>query len=255
MLLCYNEKLKHGADEMTPVIRIDDEVYSRLQNLAEPFVDTPSSVIARLLSFYESQSNKMEAIEEIVVTPANAAESGGASMFKNLFLIPASEANINATIKGRVAPELLKKILSEEAYDGIVKKYDNINDIHCWAMTESNRSKFNDMRIGDYVVFTVKNTGKFNYTARVTAKIESERLGDSLWDYVPNKKWSLIYFLHNINRININKRDFVSALGFSPNYDVPGSIKVQQLQVDTVLAKYKTIDNFIENFNRPKQTI
>lgn len=39
---------------MMPVIRIPDEVFRRLQNLATPLVDTPASVIERLLDSHES---------------------------------------------------------------------------------------------------------------------------------------------------------------------------------------------------------
>jgi hypothetical protein len=35
-----------------PTIRIDDDVFSRLQRLATPFVDTPNSVIRRLLDSF-----------------------------------------------------------------------------------------------------------------------------------------------------------------------------------------------------------
>ena len=41
---------------MMPVIRISDPVFGRLQKIATPFVDTPASVIERLLDFYESRS-------------------------------------------------------------------------------------------------------------------------------------------------------------------------------------------------------
>lgn len=34
---------------MTRTIRVDDEVFARLQSLAEPFVDTPNSTLRRLL--------------------------------------------------------------------------------------------------------------------------------------------------------------------------------------------------------------
>jgi negative regulator of replication initiation len=34
---------------MVPTIRVDDEVYERLKNQAEPFIDTPNSVLRRLL--------------------------------------------------------------------------------------------------------------------------------------------------------------------------------------------------------------
>lgn len=36
-----------------PVIRIPDPVFERLQSIAKPFVDTPASVIERLLDFYQ----------------------------------------------------------------------------------------------------------------------------------------------------------------------------------------------------------
>ena len=39
---------------MTRVIRIDDDVYEHLKKLADPFEDTPNSVIRRILYIYES---------------------------------------------------------------------------------------------------------------------------------------------------------------------------------------------------------
>ena len=42
---------------MSKVIRIPESVFQRLQQLAVPLVDTPASVIARLLDFHDSQQN------------------------------------------------------------------------------------------------------------------------------------------------------------------------------------------------------
>ena len=39
-----------------PVVRIPDSVFERLQTHAKPFVDTPATVIERLLNFYEAES-------------------------------------------------------------------------------------------------------------------------------------------------------------------------------------------------------
>ena len=39
---------------MMPVIRISDDLFARLQKLAQPFVDTPASVIERTVDFYEA---------------------------------------------------------------------------------------------------------------------------------------------------------------------------------------------------------
>lgn len=42
---------------MSRVVRISETSFQRLQKLAVPLEDTPSSVIERLLDFYDSQSN------------------------------------------------------------------------------------------------------------------------------------------------------------------------------------------------------
>jgi Mrr N-terminal domain len=42
---------------MSPTIRIDDEVFDALKKHAEPFVDTPNSVLRRLLGLGETSSN------------------------------------------------------------------------------------------------------------------------------------------------------------------------------------------------------
>jgi hypothetical protein len=44
---------------MMPVIRIPDAVYERLQQHATPFVDTPATVIERLLDAYEKKSTTL----------------------------------------------------------------------------------------------------------------------------------------------------------------------------------------------------
>lgn len=50
---CYNVACygKQGAAFMNPTIRIDDQIYAYLKEQAEPFVDTPNSVLRRLLAF------------------------------------------------------------------------------------------------------------------------------------------------------------------------------------------------------------
>lgn len=42
---------------MSPVVRIPEKTYSRLKSLAEPFTDTPATVIERLLDFHEKYTN------------------------------------------------------------------------------------------------------------------------------------------------------------------------------------------------------
>lgn len=57
---------------MTPTIRIDHDVYEALRNAAEPFVDTPNSVLRRLLQLDDTQADQILAAED------EAAETLGA---------------------------------------------------------------------------------------------------------------------------------------------------------------------------------
>ena len=42
---------------MTPTIRVDDEVYALLQQRGEAFVDTPNTVLRRILGLSESDES------------------------------------------------------------------------------------------------------------------------------------------------------------------------------------------------------
>lgn len=48
-----------------PVIRVDDEVWKELQRRAEPLVDTPNSVLRKILGFTEGKVSNEEKVIEI----------------------------------------------------------------------------------------------------------------------------------------------------------------------------------------------
>ena len=51
---------------MSKVIRVSDDAYRRLKNLAEPFVDSPSDVVERLLDFHERSSKSLDSMRNEV---------------------------------------------------------------------------------------------------------------------------------------------------------------------------------------------
>jgi hypothetical protein len=57
---------------MMPVIRIPDPVFERLQQIAKPFVDTPATVIERLLDFYEGHPSQSKGGPSISQRAPNA---------------------------------------------------------------------------------------------------------------------------------------------------------------------------------------
>lgn len=58
---------------MSPTIRIDDDVYEKLKEQAEPFVDTPNTVLRRLLGFDAAGQPEDETVDVAELEPASGA--------------------------------------------------------------------------------------------------------------------------------------------------------------------------------------
>ena len=171
-----------------------------------------------------------------------------------LYLVPASGENINKTILNGVDISTAEKFLLPFNCNRLKELLGEKQDFHCWAMTEGTKSEFDKMYKGDTILFVEKGTGAFKYVADVLSTATSEELGNYLWTYVPYKPWKYIYFLENIQEINIAKKDLVVALGYSPNYQVPGAIRVKDSAVHAIKLKYGSIHNFLNTLNKPADT-
>ena len=66
---------------MPPVVRISEEVYSRLEQLAVGF-DSPSSVIEKILDHYEKRSNKTDN-EEHNLRPTSTVRETSSRLYSN----------------------------------------------------------------------------------------------------------------------------------------------------------------------------
>ena len=51
-----------------PVIRVDDEVWKQLQRRAEPLVDTPNSVLRKILGLTEDKVSNEKKVVEVILT-------------------------------------------------------------------------------------------------------------------------------------------------------------------------------------------
>ncbi|WP_457653116.1 hypothetical protein [Rhodocaloribacter sp.] len=238
---------------MSKVIRISQQIFSRLQQLAEPLVDTPASVIERLLDFYQEHKHKDEGKEKMKKETLKSSQSKSNEPTvtynreeRNLFLVPASEENIRETILKKVHLNEVQARLTPDQREYLSRILGDGDDFYCWAMTEGKRSEFEAMKKGDIVLMTVKNTGQFNFKGTVIGKIENEELGKLLWNFVPNDSWRLIYFIDKIEQISCDKETLVRAIGYKENFAVPGVIKVKPDFKNAILSEYGSIDSFIE---------
>jgi Protein NO VEIN, C-terminal len=163
-----------------------------------------------------------------------------------LFLVPASKANLEATVIGSVSTTVAERFLSPGQSKFLKNALGNQKTFHCWAVTESLRSTFERMESGDAVLLTVKGTGMFSYFAHIIHKVESEELGNHLWSYTPGKPWKLIYILDDVCEVAINKSELVSALGYQSNDMVAGTRRVRDEYLAKVSGQYGSLQKFME---------
>ncbi len=144
----------------------------------------------------------------------------------SVFLVPADRSNLEASIEGSVDYQLISNHLPETAAQ--IRRLSGLGGIHCWAMTNNRAKEFNFMQTGDDVLFSESGTGKFTHYGQVVFKAKSESLGKALWPYRPSGEWENIYFLRNIQRIDIDKEELVVKLGYEPTFKVPGVIHIKE---------------------------
>ena len=179
---------------MTPVVRIPDEVYERLKALAEPFIDTPVSVIERLLAEYEDAESVRGSPEGMLSrvegTPVRRKQrtAGFQASGPRLFLAPASGPNLDESLRNPVDLMNAKFHLERAQFEELENALDGEKKFKCWAMTAKRRSLFRQMQIGDFVLFSEKGTGLFGMKGRVLTKFESRSFGEACWPVEPGAK-------------------------------------------------------------------
>jgi hypothetical protein len=164
----------------------------------------------------------------------------------NLFLVPAHKDNIDKSIAKRVPWDLLEEQLPSRIAE-LKECYRDSDPVHCWAMTENKKSVFSRMQPGDLVLITEEGTGKFNYGGVIVLTMEcAPGFGNALWAFTSNKPWTLVFFLKDVVQIDIEKRRLVTALGYDPNYWVPGVLRVRPEGLKKLTRSYGSIAEAIE---------
>lgn len=165
----------------------------------------------------------------------------------NLFLVPASLENIEKTITRKVDFGTASKFLTIPQMNELRRVLGDKEEFNCWALTETKRAAFNSMKAGDVVLLAISGSGHFGYAGQVSHKIENVNLANHLWPYVPGPPWKLIYLLENITRIKVGKHALVKAIGYKPNFEVPGAIRVKDEYINNIISRYGSLFSFLES--------
>src|SRR5690554_4411051 len=136
---------------MSKVIRIPEFIFMRLQQYAEPLVDSPITVIERLLNFYEVHNHNNKNRNQMIIKDSYPLVIEKKET--NVFLAPASRDNIKRSITGSIDTALAKNHLSPQHLEGLLNSVNGESKFHCWAMTENSRPYYREMKVGDKVVF------------------------------------------------------------------------------------------------------
>lgn len=234
---------------MSPVIRIPDELFSRLQKHSVPLIDSPADVIRRILDVAEGKDGSTPTRHQTSVAAVrseSAAPYGASAAQRNFFLAPASSENLAATVQNSVPFAVAAQHLPEADLASLREALGGENAFRCWAMTDRRRTVFETMSPGDHVLFSEKGTGEFTWTGDVLTKLVNQRLGETLWRFVPGRPWKLIYVLDNVRKLSVSKPRLLEALGYLSHYRVPGIIQVRPLKVANALREHGSFEGLLE---------
>jgi hypothetical protein len=238
---------------MSKVIRISEETFIRLQEHAEPLVDTPATVIERLLDFYERQRRRPENFRRGEVTrymtDAMLSEPFGdfeyPPIVPSLFLAPASQEHVEATVERSVPYAKAERLILPRQRIQLKRAVEDASTFHCYGMSEGNRAVFESMRPGDYVLITVARSGQYNVLARIVTKFESEQLGKELWPDQQEEALSLIYAIEDVQSVTIDRAKLNKALGYSPRYSLKGAMRVDPKRLEPQLVRFGSVEGML----------
>jgi hypothetical protein len=230
---------------VAPVIRISDEVFRRLQRLSEPLVDTPSSVIERVIEHYEKSPPGGPRPSSVLVREVQTQTVLTEAPGFGLYLVPATKENLRISIRQTVPIAVARESLTPEKFSSLEEAIAPANEFRCWATTDSNKAVFESMKNGDVVLLTEKGTGRFNFRARVRAKVVSEELARRLWPVVPGLPWKYIYLLDDVQPANLKKDCVVENLGYDRSFWVPGHLRVNPEKLAAAIQTHGSFEGFI----------
>lgn len=156
----------------------------------------------------------------------------------NIFLQPAGENSkdqLQATILRKENLENLKKYLTLEQYNELKNIFPN-KELNMWGIIVNKKNVWEQMNKEDVVLFYRNKS--FFITSIIKYKIHNSQLSFKIWG--ANKKgesWEYIYFLDNVQNINIPLEDFKKVTGYRFSH-VQGTMRVKDENVEKILDKY-----------------
>lgn len=166
---------------------------------------------------------------------------------KRIFLAPRSNEssydNFQSTIRHGFKFDKIAQYLDERGKKVLSKE----TRLYAWGSGESQKSKWLQIKKGDYVLFYRK--GNFVMVGEVIHKQFSESISDALWPRLEkygNRAWPCTYFLNNLRQIDIPISLINKLAGYKENFVLQGFQALNTAGHEHILEKYADIDDFID---------
>jgi hypothetical protein len=171
---------------------------------------------------------------------------------QNLFLVPASESNLRATIKKAIPFSRVQGIIPARTLDQLEQIFDYGDGFYCWAMTQSRSNIYNKMHNGDIVILKPNgqnhNEGYFKYKGSVIFKAICPELGNALWP--SGTGWELIYFFKKIKEVTIKHSVLAERLHYEQCVSpiLQGTMRVASERIHRFIPA-GNIDRFLDSID------
>ncbi|RLI76814.1 hypothetical protein DRP04_12260, partial [Archaeoglobales archaeon] len=108
--------------------------------------------------------------------------------------------------------------------------------IRIWGTAESNRSTWDSINPGDYVLFYVR--GRYVYCAEIALKMDNEKLAKTIWgEHETGETWNLVFFVRNVQPIWISREKLNMIAGYDANFIPQAFMRVNDDAAKKIIAE------------------
>jgi hypothetical protein len=152
------------------------------------------------------------------------------------------------TIENRVDLNQLQPFLTPQDFNLLLNIYPSGSCL-IWGVTPggNNITKWNRIERGDVTLFS--RDGRIFASAVTTFKLQNLALAASLWNYNNDgETWEYIYFLEELNNLNIPYINFNTSVGYADNYIIQGFNVLNEEQSSRIFQDFDLqSDAFIQD--------
>lgn len=177
---------------------------------------------------------------------------------QNIFILYIPRNNYEAlvhyqdTIKDKVKPDRVFNYINSDLKSKLKSVFGN-KDLTIWGSrdSEANKSKFDKMSEGDYILIVEGDTIKL--LGKVAAKTINKGLSAELWKNLKvgrSESWDLIYFIANPKEIGLPFSEFCKLFGYSENYQLRGFTTVADDRLEEFYSHYDDLYSILERLKK-----